>query len=79
MQRDPLSLILLPTLTCSAACDYCFEHKSNARLTLAQLSKMVGKVLDYLDERGIDSLSIYWQGGEIMTLSPTWMQRAGDL
>jgi len=74
--RNPLSLILLPTLKCNADCEYCFEQKTNDYLTLDQLSSLMDKVLDYMEESDINALTIYWQGGEIMTLSPQWFDSA---
>jgi radical SAM protein with 4Fe4S-binding SPASM domain len=70
------SLILLPTLECNADCEYCFEQKSDQRLTMDQLEVILGKILDYLDREHIGTLSIYWQGGEVMTLPPEWFERA---
>ena len=72
------SLILLSTNQCNAACDYCFEDKTRDRLTLDRLQVIIGKVLDHMDEHRIDSLSIHWQGGEAMLLSPRWYRKAFD-
>jgi len=73
------SLILLPTLLCNADCDYCFEAKSSDRLTLARLRELIDKVLDHLVEQQIGELMIHWQGGEAMTLPPSWFARAHEL
>jgi uncharacterized protein len=73
------SLILLPTLRCNADCDYCFEDKDGSRLSLDDLGILIGKVLDHLVARDIGGLQIHWQGGEVMTLSPTWFERAHAL
>ncbi|MRR58469.1 MAG: radical SAM protein [Deltaproteobacteria bacterium] len=70
------SLILLPTLACNADCEYCFENKTPRHLTLEQLSVLVEKVMDFLEERHIGQLSLYWQGGEVMTLPPEWFEQA---
>jgi uncharacterized protein len=72
----PFSLILLPTLRCDADCDYCFEKKTEHRLTLDRLSVVAKSVMDHLEQNNIETLSIYWQGGEVMTLSPEWMEEA---
>ena len=74
-----LSLILLPTLRCNADCDYCFEVKTNDSLTLDRLALLVEKVLDYLEEDGIQNLTIYWQGGEVMMLPPEWYEQAHEV
>jgi uncharacterized protein len=68
------SLILLPTLECNAACEYCFEQKSDGRLSLDQFAVILEKSLDYLKQEAIDTLSIYWQGGEVMILPPEWFE-----
>jgi len=70
------SLILLPTLACNADCDYCFENKTPQHLTLEQLTVLIEKVMDFLEEQHIGRLSIYWQGGEVMTLPPEWFEQA---
>lgn len=77
--KPPFSLILLPTLRCNADCEYCFETRTEDRLTLNQLAVVLRKVLDYMQDRQIDTLSIYWQGGEVMTQLPEWFERAHEL
>lgn len=79
MISDPLSLILLPTLRCNARCDYCFENRKESDLSLEQFSGILDKVLEHMDENGIAELNIHWQGGEVMTLSPEWFQRAHEI
>jgi uncharacterized protein len=78
MRRSHFYLILLPTLKCNADCDYCFENKTAAYLTLEQLSVLIEKVLDYMEQQHIGSVAIYWQGGEVMTLPPHWFEQAGE-
>ena len=78
MIGNHFSLILLPTLKCNADCDYCFENKVAAYLTLEQLSILMEKVLDYMEQQRIGSLAIYWQGGEVMTLPPHWFEQANE-
>ncbi|MCE5335963.1 MAG: radical SAM protein [Desulfobacteraceae bacterium] len=73
------SLILLPTLRCNADCDYCFERKSEHCLEIDQLGIITGKVMDHMESIQRDSLCIYWQGGEVLTLPPDWYRRAYDL
>jgi radical SAM protein with 4Fe4S-binding SPASM domain len=79
MMAAPYSLIVLPTLGCNADCDYCFETKSDRHLTLEQLSTIVQKVMDHLELNRIESLSIYWQGGEVMMLPPEWFEQAQEI
>ena len=79
MAPRAFSLILLPTLKCNADCDYCFEDKTNDRLSLDRLQVLIDKVLDYLVARDIGGLTIHWQGGEVMTLPPSWFIQAHAL
>lgn len=79
MGSKVFSLILLPTLKCNADCDYCFEDKTNDRLSLDHLQVLIDKVLDYLVEKDIARLMIHWQGGEAMTLPPSWFAQAETL
>lgn len=76
MKATPFSLILLPTLGCNAECDYCFESKSDHHLSLDQLPTIVQKVIDYMELNHFEAMSIYWQGGEVMTMSPKWFEQA---
>ena len=76
MNGNHFSLILLSTNACNAACDYCFEDKTSHRLTLEHLRIIVDKVLDHMDAYHIGALTIHWQGGEAMLLSPQWYQQA---
>lgn len=77
--KSHISLILLSTLQCNADCEYCFEDKTGDRLTLDRLGEMIRKVLDYMVEKSLGSLEIYWQGGEAMLLPPSWYEQANDL
>ncbi len=77
--KSHFSLILLSTLQCNADCEYCFENKTEDRLTLERLGEMIRKVLDYMVEKSLRSLTIYWQGGEAMLLPPSWYEQAHDL
>ncbi|MEA5113760.1 MAG: radical SAM protein [Geobacteraceae bacterium] len=76
MTGTNFSLILLPTLACNADCEYCFENKTDQHLTLDQLAVLMEKVIDFLEQESIARLSIYWQGGEVMTLPPAWFEQA---
>ena len=77
--KSHFSLILLSTLQCNADCEYCFENKTADRLTLDRLGEMIRKVLDYMVEKSLATLTIYWQGGEAMLLPPSWYEQANDL
>lgn len=70
------SLILLPTLQCNAACEYCFENKVADQLSHERLDILSERVFDFLEEKQVDKLTIYWQGGEVMVLPPQWYEEA---
>src|SRR5689334_9273051 len=76
MRRNHFSIILLPTNKCNVKCDYCFEDKTRDALTHQQLSVITDKVLDHMEESNISALTIYWQGGEIMTMPYQWFEKA---
>jgi radical SAM protein with 4Fe4S-binding SPASM domain len=73
------SLILLPTNKCNMACDYCFENKTDDFMSHERLSVVIHKLLDYMERKAIASMTIYWQGGEIMLLPPAWFEHAYKL
>ncbi|HMK34297.1 MAG TPA: radical SAM protein, partial [Desulfomonilaceae bacterium] len=73
------SLIFLPTLKCNAACEYCFEEKSSATMSLDDFGIILAKIMDYMNVTEIPELRIYWQGGEILTMEPDWFMRALDV
>ena len=43
MMRNHLSVIFLPTNKCNVNCEYCFEDKTADRMSLDQLSTVIGK------------------------------------
>jgi radical SAM protein with 4Fe4S-binding SPASM domain len=72
----PLSVILLPTLDCNVACDYCFEQKAPIRLSLADLPRLTASILDHMAALGAPEAEVYWQGGEALMLGPAWFASA---
>ncbi len=79
MTPRTLSLILLPTLKCNAACEYCFEEKGPYTMALDEFTIVLTRVLDYMQIEEIDQLRIYWQGGEVFTMEPEWFLRAQEI
>jgi radical SAM protein with 4Fe4S-binding SPASM domain len=76
MMKNHLSIIFLPTNKCNVNCEYCFEDKTDDRLTLEQLTHITNKIFDFLDDGNISALTLHWQGGEIMTMPPSWFEAA---
>lgn len=79
MMGNHFSIILLPINKCNVACDYCFEDKTDDRMSLDQLRLVMTKVFDHMDAAAIRALTIHWQGGEIMLIPPDWFARAFEL
>ena len=79
MMGNHFSIILLPTNKCNVDCEYCFEDKTDDRLSLDRLSLLIEKVMDYMESVDIAALTIHWQGGEIMTLPPRYFASAHEL
>lgn len=79
MMGNHFSIILLPTNKCNVNCEYCFEDKTDDRMSLNQLSDVMRKVFDHMDVSRISALTIHWQGGEIMTMPIPWFEDAYDL
>ena len=52
MSGRPFSLILLPTLECNVACDYCFKEKAKIRLSHDQVAGLTTTILDHMEAVG---------------------------
>jgi uncharacterized protein len=72
-------VILLPTSECNVTCDYCFERKEPHRLSPVLLPLLTRRLLDHLENEGIEECEIYWQGGEAMIMGPAWFADAGNV
>lgn len=79
MNGPAFSVILLPTMECNVACDYCFERKSRVRLTLDMVPRLAESLLEHAAERGCGNVQIYWQGGEVLLMGAEWFERANVL
>lgn len=79
MKGNHFSVILLPTNKCNVNCDYCFEDKTRDNMTMERLSTLIDKVLDHMERSHVGALTIYWQGGEIMTMPPRWFEQAYEV
>ncbi len=77
--RNNLQVIFLPTNKCNVNCEYCFEDKTDDRMTHEQLSAIITKLLDFMADGNIPSLTLHWQGGEIMTMPVEWFETAFDI
>lgn len=48
-------------------------------MTLDQLSTVIDKLLDHMEQQQIGELIIYWQAGEAMLMQPEWFEAAHNL
>jgi uncharacterized protein len=74
-----VSIIFVPTFNCNCNCAYCFEPRSHESISLEELSTVFSRVSSYLAGSGVRQVDVYWQGGEVMVLSPQWCLDAGRL
>lgn len=72
-------LILMPTLHCNAGCDYCFQEKRGGNMDHSRLTVLLEKLADYMDAKQVEQATIYWLGGEPLTLGPDWFLTAWDI
>ena len=79
MRGNHFSVILLPTNKCNVNCDYCFEDKTRDNMTTDLLSILIDRVFDHMERSHVGALTIYWQGGEIMTMPPRWFEQAYEV
>ncbi len=79
MMKNHMSVIFLPTNKCNVDCTYCFEDKTDDRMTHEQLSAVMTKLLSFMEKDDIGSLTLHWQGGELMTLPISWFEKAHDI
>jgi len=48
-------------------------------MTIERFALLVEKLLDYMDEQSIGATTIYWQGGEVLTIAPERYERALEI
>lgn len=77
--RNHLSVIFLPTNKCNVNCEYCFEDKTDDRMTHEQLTAVINKLLDFMEVGDIGGMTLHWQGGEIMTMPVEWFETAYEI
>lgn len=62
------SIVFIPTLACNCECLHCFEHLGQP--PDCDWDVVFTRVREMAEEVGCDTLRIYWQGGEVLTMSP---------
>lgn len=79
MFGNNVAIVFLPTDKCNAQCLYCFEARRGDSVSLQDLSVIYQRIAGYLSHCRVQEVEIYWQGGEVMMLSPEWCLEAGDI
>jgi len=72
-----VSIIFVPTVRCNCDCAYCFQERSHGSISLREVSTVFGRVAAYLGRSGVKNVGVWWQGGEVLVLSPAWCLEAG--
>jgi radical SAM protein with 4Fe4S-binding SPASM domain len=68
----------MPVLSCNCACRHCFEELDGRRLDDSNWQRCFEKMLALATRMGGGALRVYWQGGEILCLSPDSVHRGLD-
>ena len=78
MPINYFSVLISPTYRCNADCEYCYENKTSDVMKLEDFERILRKTVTYLRRQEVTDLKLYWQGGEILTMTPEWLLRAHD-
>jgi radical SAM protein with 4Fe4S-binding SPASM domain len=78
-----LSVVFIPTWSCNCRCSHCFEHIVPKATEEPDWELIFGRFRQFTDEHQTRSLTVYWQGGEVLTLRPAkvgeGMERIGEI
>jgi len=70
-----LSIVFMPTFSCDCTCDYCFEINEPVTVKDDFWVKIFEAFRIYSEKAGFTKLRFYWQGGEILTMSPEQVKK----
>lgn len=73
------SVVFLPTLACNCTCSHCFENLAGHRIDDHNYEMIFSKMRELAETVGCRILRVYWQGGEVLCLSPESIQKALDV
>jgi uncharacterized protein len=76
--NERLQIVFMPTSACNADCRYCFSDAKVRQLSLEEVGTIGVRVAEYVSKERIGTVSYFWQGGEVMTLSAKWVEQAFD-
>jgi uncharacterized protein len=69
-------LVLLPTERCNLDCDYCFAPRSGRVMDMSTVADTARAYADLCRETASARATVWWQGGEVLTLDPEWVRGA---
>ena len=75
------SVIMIPTFACNNRCLHCFEEIKNETIKSEMWPIIWRELKNLARARAANTLKIYWQGGELMTMGPALLElglRTGD-
>lgn len=78
MPISGFSVLMAPTFRCNADCEYCYEHRTSDVMELEDLERILDRLVTYFRKQEVKELQLFWQGGEIFTMTPEWLLRAHD-
>ncbi len=69
-----LFAVLLPTLECNLACEYCFEDRRAGAWDATRALAVVRACIELSVLRRVDDLRLHWQGGEVLMLPDSFFE-----
>lgn len=65
VSKRPHTVLIEPFQGCNMTCIYCYsDTSSNFKMSETTLETVIGRLVEYLDEEGINQADIIWHGGE---------------
>ena len=77
--RRRLSIVFLPTYVCDCSCDYCFELRRSGHIVDDDWTPRFREMRALAERFEAESVVVYWQGGEILTLGIDSVRRGLDI
>ncbi|MBN1654905.1 MAG: radical SAM protein [Deltaproteobacteria bacterium] len=74
--RSLFSIVFMPTLRCNCTCSHCFEKLTAVSMDDSLYEKVFEALRAIANEVACDTLRIYWQGGEVLSMSPESVRNA---
>jgi uncharacterized protein len=68
-------VILIPTWNCNNTCTHCFEQLGPGTVTDGFWQLFYQRLREFGEANHIDRFVVYWQGGEVLTMPPTEVER----